>query len=294
MAKTPGYRTDSFIFHIADGTPEVPTHPAWKSAWVHRLVKNAMVPLMAAQGVHYYVHGLEHMPASGPALVASNHFGYYDFIAGALPGLLRGRRPVRYMAKKELFDHWFLGRLCRGAQLISVDRELGAASVDVAVERLKDGEYVGIFPEATISRSFELAEFKTGAARIAQRSGAPLIPCAIWGSQRFWTKGRKKELGRTGYPIVLNVGPAISTDGTPEEVTARLKLAVQELLDAARARYTDLDGPFEEGADWIPASMGGTAPTLEEARELDAQEKAERAARKVARQEKKQRKNRKG
>lgn len=272
----PDYRVENGIFYIPADVPVVPIQPGWKRERMYQAIRNTMIPLLRAQGVKIFVHGLENVPVEGPALVATNHIGYYDFIAGALPGMLRGRRPTRYMAKKELFDHWLLGPVCRSVRHIEVDRSLGADSIATAVERLEEGEVVGIFPDGTLSPSFELSDFKTGAARIAQQSGAPLIPVASWGTQRFWTKGRKPNLGRNHYPIVINIGPAISADGTAEEVTQRLKDAMQELLDASRAQYNDRFGPFPPGLDWMPASMGGSAPTLEEARVIKEREKAER------------------
>lgn len=273
---TPGYRVVDGVFYVPEGTPEVPDQPGWKKERWYQAVRTTMLAIVRAQGARFYVHGLENMPTDGPAVVASNHFGYYDFITGALPGMLRGRRPTRYMAKKELFEHWFVGPVSRGVGHIPVDRSLGADSVITAVERLKEGEVVGIFPEGTLSPSFELSDFKTGAARMAQRSGAPLIPVASWGTQRFWTKGRKPSMGRHHYPVITHIGPPVPADGTPEQVTQRLKDTMQELLDVARAQYNDMFGPFEPGLDWMPASMGGSAPTLEEARAIKAREKGKK------------------
>ncbi len=278
------YRVDKGVFFIPDDVPPVPVQPGWKKERWYRAVLNAVVPLLRLQGLKFYVNGLENMPTDGPVLVAGNHIGYYDFVSGALPGLLRGRRPTRYMAKKELFEHPLVGPVSRGVRHIEVDRSKGSGSVDEAIARLTGSdEVVGIFPEGTLARSMELEEFKTGAARIAQGSGATLIPCATWGTQRIWAKREKKEMGRTGYPIITNIGPAVSTEGTPEEVTARLKEAMQVLLDEAREEYNNRFGPFPDGLDWMPASMGGSAPTVEEAKALDQQEKAERAARKAER-----------
>jgi 1-acyl-sn-glycerol-3-phosphate acyltransferase len=141
---------------------------------------------------------------------------------------------------------------------------------------------VGVFPEATISLSFELKEFKTGAARMALEAGAPILPCVIWGSQRVFTKGRPKDLTR-GTPIRVVVGepftPAPGSD--PVAVTAELKARMQLLLDEARASYPG--GPrTPEDTWWIPASMGGTAPTLEQAAARQADADAARAARRAA------------
>ncbi|MCP6380115.1 1-acyl-sn-glycerol-3-phosphate acyltransferase, partial [Klebsiella pneumoniae] len=76
-----------------------------------------------------------------------------------------------------LFDVRGLGWLLRKMKHVPVDRAKGGASIAPAVEMLQEGNLIGIFPEATISRSFELAEFKTGAARIAEQAGVPLVPC---------------------------------------------------------------------------------------------------------------------
>lgn len=279
----PGYRVDNHVFAIPESDEELPHQPGWnlRNEFVYHLVKGAMVPVMRAQDVKYYVHGSESVPASGGVLLAGNHTGYYDFIAGAVPGLVRGRRPVRYMAKAELWEVPVLRQILLATKHIPVDRSKGSDSIEAAVASLQAGEVVGIYPDGTLSRSFELSDWKTGAARIAQRADVPLIPFAIWGSQRFWTKGRKLELGRNHYPVVIFVGEPVDLSGTPEEVTERLVAQEQKLLDEARAFYNDKFGPFEGGLDWMPASMGGSAPTLEEARELNRREKEERAARKT-------------
>ena len=101
-------------------------------------------------------------------LLAVNHIGYVDFIYGGLAANPSGRK-VRFMAKRELFDHRLTGPLMRSLHHIEVDRADGEASLRTACDYLGAGEAVGIFPEATISRALELKEFKTGAVRIAGR-----------------------------------------------------------------------------------------------------------------------------
>ena len=145
------------------------------------------------------------------------------------------------MAKKELFDHWFMGPVSRAVGHVEVDRSLGAASVDEAVRRLGEGELIGIFPEGTLSETLELTRFKTGAARIAQASGAPLIPAATWGTQKFWVKSGRKEMGRAHLPVVTVVGEPVDVSGTAEEATKRLKGAVDKLLIEARKLYAELE-----------------------------------------------------
>jgi 1-acyl-sn-glycerol-3-phosphate acyltransferase len=161
---------------------------------------------------------------------------------------------------------------------IPVDRTAGSTSYAAAVDALKAGEIVGVFPEATISRSFELKEFKTGAARMAAEAGVPILPVVIWGSQRVWSKGLPRRLGRTSVPILIAVAEPIpvAADADPEAVTAQYKEVMADLLDMARAAYEPLTGP---DLKYLPASMGGTAPTLAEATRLDDAEAAERQRR---------------
>lgn len=215
--------------------------------------------------------GLEHIPASGGFLLASNHISYVDFIYAGLAAVERGRLP-RFMAKRELFTHRVMGPVMRSMHHIEVDREEGAASYRAALSYLAAGEAVGIFPEATISRAFELKEFKTGATRIAADAGVPLLPTVVWGTQRLAPKGRKRDLTR-GRTISITVGPAQHPAGEdPVAETAALKESMAALLDAAIRTHPDQ----EPDAWWVPASYGGTAPTLEQARELEVEERRRR------------------
>ncbi|QGU05730.1 lysophospholipid acyltransferase family protein [Corynebacterium comes] len=258
---------------------KVPDHPTEAKEPVYngtiiRIVK----AILRAQGVRITVFGAENIPTTGGAMLAINHTGYYDFIFGGIPAHLRGRRLVRFMAKKEIFDTPVAGSLMRAMKHVSVDRSSGASSREEAEAHLRDGQLVGIFPEATISRSFELKEFKNGAVRIAAEAGTPLIPMAIWGSQRIWTKDHPKRLGRTNTPVFIRVGEPVDPGGDPEEAIQRLKDAMQVLLDRVRDDYQRAYGPFPAGEYWIPAAMGGTAPTLADAAEIDSRARAAKAA----------------
>jgi len=148
------------------------------------------------------------------------------------------------------------------------------------VRYLKEGELVGIFPEATISRSFEIKEIKSGAVRIAAAAGVPVIPVVLWGTQRLMTKDHPRDFSR-GKTIGIHVGePMTVTRGKGAEQTAELHGRMSDLLATAIAAYPDEEQP--PGAWWLPASYGGSAPTPEEAARLDAEEKARRAARRTA------------
>ena len=162
------------------------------------------------QGLKITVSGVENLPESGGAVIAINHTGYLDFTFAGLPAYQQGLgRKVRFMAKQEVFDHKITGPLMRSLRHISVNRQDGAASYEEAVRNLKDGELVGVYPEATISRSFEIKEFKSGAARMAVDAGVPIVPVIIWGAQRIWTKGHPKKLFRPKVPITVLVGEPI-------------------------------------------------------------------------------------
>lgn len=237
----------------------------------------------AALGLRFSITGEAHVPATGGAVMAINHVGYLDFTFAGLAAHPH-RRLVRFMAKKEVFDHRVSGPLMRGMKHIPVDRT-GAAgdAYHQAVAALGRGEVVGVFPEATISESFELKEFKTGAARMAMAAGVPLLPCIIWGSQRIYTKGRRRDLTR-GTPISIDVGPAFTpADGAdPTAVTAELKARMSGQLERVRASYA---GAPRDPQDtwWVPRSAGGTAPTLQEAAVLSAGRVAAREARRRSR-----------
>lgn len=217
-------------------------------------------------------------PGTGGAVVAINHTGYLDFPLAGFPAFRKGRK-IRFMAKKEVFDHPVGGFLMRACKHIPVDRTAGAGALAVAIERLKSGELVGVYPEATHSLSFELKGFKTGAARMALEADVPIVPVIVWGAQRIWAKGHKRALGRHHFPILVGVGDPIMPVGTPDEITATLHDSMSALL----YRLQDLHGPHPEGEYWVPARLGGSAPTLEEANVISDAAEAERAAKRAAR-----------
>lgn len=242
---------------------------------VYRSVIGIARTVFAFEGLKFEVEGEEHIPATGGAVIAVNHTGYMDFTYAGLPPR-RVKRYIRFMAKKEVFDNKISGPIMRALRHIPVDRGAGAESYKSAVDSLRSGELVGVYPEATISRSFEIKEFKSGAARMAIEAGVPIIPTVIWGAQRVWTKGYPKRLGRTNTPISIAVGEPIAPVGPPNELTDKLRAVMQELLLELQKSYH-----HEPGAYWVPARLGGSAPTLEEADNLDAQDLAARAAKRA-------------
>ena len=219
--------------------------------------------------------GGEHIPRTGGAVLASNHVSYLDFIFCGR-ACRPSKRLVRFMAKKSTFDHKVSGPLMRSMHHIPVDRAAGAGAYAHAVEWLRNGEVVGVFPEATISQSFELKGFKNGAARMAAEAGVPLIPMITFGGQRLWTKGRKRDMER-GVVVALTVGEPMfpRPDDDVDEVMAELKARMSALLDDTLERYPQKPPP---GAWWWPSRFGGSAPTLAEMETRAAEARAMREA----------------
>jgi 1-acyl-sn-glycerol-3-phosphate acyltransferase len=155
---------------------------------------------------------------------------------------------------------------------IPVDRDAGSASFRAALRALKAGELVGIFPEATISRSFTVKEIKSGAERLAATAKVPLLPVAVWGGQRMMTKGHRRDLLTRGRTVSIAVGAPVPTTGSRAEATTTLRQAMQALLDDVQADHPDTADPGLD-AWWLPRHLGGTAPSPQEAAEMDAAER---------------------
>ncbi|MER5640073.1 lysophospholipid acyltransferase family protein [Kitasatospora sp. NPDC002227] len=252
--------------------------------FVYPPVIRTALTVFRALDVKIRIEGAEHIPATGGAVLVSNHISYLDFLFAGLGAFRGGKRKTRFMAKDDVFKHSISGPLMRGMKHIPVDRTDGQPAYDAAVKALREGEVVGVFPEATISRSFMLKKFKTGAARMAADSGAPLLPVILWGTQQLWTKGRPKTLTKRHVPVTIMIGEPIVLAPTdkPVMVTRRLRAAMSEMLDRAQREYPATPkGPDDTW--WLPTHLGGTAPTLETAEAEDEAEAAAKAERRAAR-----------
>jgi 1-acyl-sn-glycerol-3-phosphate acyltransferase len=227
------------------------------------------------------VRGAEHIPTSGAGVVATNHVGYLDFVFSGYGVREQGRRRLRFVAKREVFEHPLAGPLMRAMGHIPVDRggNTGALLEQVA-QVLSEGDLVGMFPEGTISTSFVPLPGRPGAARMAMEAGVPLIPGAVWGTQRISTKGRKPTAA-VGTVVTVTFGPAIDyqPDEDPMAVHERLMAAIRDLVDEAQRSYPQRPGGPSDSW-WLPAHLGGTAPTPEAA---EARARADAAARRARR-----------
>ena len=208
-------------------------------------------------GLKFDFQGQENVPLKGGAILAINHTSYFDFaLAGT--AALPAKRYVRFMAKKEIFDNKIAGPLMRGMHHINVDRSNGSASFVAALRSLKDGEIIGIFPEGTISTSFEIKGLKSGAVRLAIGAGVPVIPTIVWGGQRVYTKGVKPNFKRNKFPISVSFGEPIfySRETDVEVAEAHLRDVMIEMLHKVQEKYPD----NHLGQRWAPIRLGGTAP----------------------------------
>jgi 1-acyl-sn-glycerol-3-phosphate acyltransferase len=235
-----------------------------------RMVELVLPPLVEANGPHVTFDGLENIPEHGGALIAVNHTSYVDFYPASLAACRRRRR-LRFMLKAEMTDVSVINFVIKHLKLIPVNRRAGADAYAAAVQALQQGELVGVHPEATISRSFELTEFKTGAARMAESVEVPIIPLIVWGAQRIWTKDHPKKLWRNKIPVLAKIGRPLWPSGSIEQTNAQLRRGMAELLEQAQQQY-----PHPAGAFWVPRRLGGSAPTMGEALAMREAELAER------------------
>ena len=245
---------------------------------VFRTLEIAVSSAVAVSGSRITYLGLDNIPERGGAVVAINHTSYIDWAPAALAAYKRHRR-LRFMIKEEMTHVKIVSFLIKHTGTIPVDRRAGAGAYAVAVERLRTGELVAVYPEATISRSFELKEFKTGAARMAHEAQVPIIPLIVWGAHRRWTKDHPRKLGRAKIPITVTVGAPLDAAETIEQTDAAMRESMTKLLHDVQHSYE-----HPEGAYWVPRRMGGSAPTMAEAKALDEAELAERARKRAERE----------
>ncbi|HYI46028.1 MAG TPA: lysophospholipid acyltransferase family protein [Actinomycetota bacterium] len=211
-------------------------------------VLKAILKPWLATWFRWHIEGLENIPKEGPALLAINHIAYLDPLAAAYV-VDKAKRVPRFLAKHELFDDKRIAWLLRGAGQIPVKRGSAEApmALDQAVRALDRGELIVIFPEGTITRDPDLnpMEGKTGLARLALETDAPVIPCGIWGTANIWPKDygkrwrpRQDILARVGEPMRLR-GDVTSRDDWQRlvnEVMERITLLVASIRPAVPDR----------------------------------------------------------
>ena len=220
--------------------------------------------------------GIEHLPERGPVIVAATHVSYPDFVLLEQAAVARGRF-LRFMCRHDIWHVPVVRAAMDRMQHVPVDREAPAAAYLRARRLLREGEAVCSFPEAGISHSYTVRSLMRGVARLAQETGAPVVPVAIWGSQRVWSVGAPDDRGRKPRPdlsrgrrVDLSFGAPLSV-GPGDDVTAwtrRLGALLTDQLEELQRLPHHVPAPGER-APWFPAHLGGHAPTRAEAAHLD-------------------------
>lgn len=238
---------------------------------VYRFVNSVGRAALGALGIDIRWTGLEHLPRSGPVLLAATHVSYPDFVLVGRAAMEAGRY-VRFLTRHDVWETpvvpWFMDQM----RHVPVNREVPAHAYLRARRLLEAGEAVGGFPEAGISYSFTVRPLMPGLLHLARATGVPVVPVAIWGSQRIFTvgdpdppvdltRGRRVDLA---FGAPLYVGP----QDDPIEATHRLGHALTGQLEGLQQQPHHRPRPGEV-ATWHPAHLGGHAPTRHQARLLD-------------------------
>ena len=191
------------------------------------------------------IEGVEHIPSNGAAILVGNHRSYFDVAAMSLT-IAESGRPARFLGKKEVFDAPIVGPIAAAMGGIRVDRGTGSDEpLAAAAAALEGGEMVTMMPEGTIPRGpafFRKPTGRWGAARLAQMTGAPVIPVGMWGTERVWPRSSRlpNVLNLTDPPTIrIRVGAPVRLVGRSLEAdTKRIMAALVDLLpaDAYRKR----------------------------------------------------------
>lgn len=229
--------------------------------WRWRVLAGLVIALVRVLRWRVEVQGLDHVPRDGGTVLAFNHHSYLDFLMLTWGPVRTLRRPVRFLAKREIWASPWVGWAVRWAEAVPVDRGSGPGregAFEAASAALRAGDLVAVAPEQTISASFELLPLRTGAVRMAQQAGVPIVPVLGWGSQRVATKGARPRPS-PGIPIVVRFAPPlhIGADEDPLAATKRLSDIMTAELHDVQERYPH---GAPAGARWVPARLGGGAP----------------------------------
>ena len=190
--------------------------------------------------------GLEHVPARGATVLAFNHVSALDGPALAIAFAARNRRPVRFLVAAEFFRRWFHGWVLRTFEQIPIRRGEGdGAALDAALDALRDGSVIAIAPEGAVNADPEhLQRIRSGIARLALPTGAPIVPVGMWGTQTRWPRGGMRWSRPWRPTLVIAFGPPILPDGdvTSEDDIDALRDRVRDRLEdqvaIARSRVT--------------------------------------------------------
>ena len=203
------------------------------------LVKGVLTPVLRVV-YRIRVEGREHLPRRGPVIIAANHRSFLDSIF--LP-LVIGSRRVTFVAKAEYFDKARTAWFFRGVGQIPIRREGGSASeraLDSATEVLERSGVFGIYPEGTRTRDGKTHRGHTGVARLALRTGAPVVPVGLVGTDEC--QPTDKLLPRLFRRITVRIGPPISG---ARFASSDDRLALRRFTDEVMFEIVQLCGCYE-------------------------------------------------
>lgn len=237
----------------------------------YRFVNGIGRVALHALRVDVHWSGVENLPAHGPVLMAANHVAYPDFVFIERAAVDRGRY-VRFMTRHDVWHQPIVENFMKWMQHVPVDRDAPVAAYLGARNLLRQGEAVCVFPEAGVSYAYTIRALMPGVAALARETGVPVVPVAVWGSQRLWSVG-DPDLGpdRTrGRRVDVAFGVPLYADPDTEVAswTGQLGHTLTEMLEQLQARPAHQPRPGEV-ATWHPAHLGGAAPSRARARELD-------------------------
>jgi putative phosphoserine phosphatase/1-acylglycerol-3-phosphate O-acyltransferase len=213
--------------------------------------------------VQMIVEGVQLIPRKGPVIIAANHRSYLDPVILAFAASRQGRK-LRYLGKKEVFDAPVLGQFAKLLGQIRVDRGSGdGTALQQAIEALNAGEAIGIFPQGTIPRGEAFFDpdlhGKSGVARLAVATDAPVVPVAMWDNEKIWPRSSRlpnvMEMV-TRRPVHVKVGEPMQLKlpaGADESVAYRE--LTQQVMDAISALLPDeVRNPKRPTAEQIEAA----------------------------------------
>lgn len=212
---------------MSETAPRIPDQPH-----VNAVYKgcHAVAHFVTTLGLGLRAYGTQHVPRTGGALIASNHQSYLDpvLFGGALA------RPIDYFARRSLF-HGAFGRFIAALNALPVERDgRDVGAIRVAIERLRAGRALLLFPEGTRTTNGEVGPFEPGVVALARRAGVPVVPAAVSGAFDAWPRGQ--ALFTIGAPCAVSLGRPIP----PEEpdLLERLRTEVVALKREADRRWT--------------------------------------------------------
>lgn len=207
---------------------------------LYRALKRILTP-PANRYLYLNVEGLDNVPHTAPAILASNHLSFIDSIV--LP--LNLPRPVYFLGKADYFDSWRTRWLVAGTGVVPVHRGgggRGRESLDAGIAILRRGDLLGIYPEGTRSPDGRLYRGKTGPVRMALQAGVTVVPCAVIGTDEAQPRGRHRI---SRHPVTVRYGRPLDLSryagdrGDPFVLRAATDELMFEILTLSGQEYVD-------------------------------------------------------